>query len=163
MTITTRLSKALKRGDSGCQVACTSPWYPIRVILSGWSCRWGCSRSLTQHHILSHLQQPLKGDAFGKQGLWCFAEVVQQLLAVAEELKVAGTPLGAGPTAKAWATQHILQRCIKRGEKLVIFCQYLTDLDNIEAALQQVVTNDACVRWKAALVPAVNHCNGASM
>ena len=78
------------------------------------------------------------------------------MLAVAEELEAAGTPLGAGPTAKAWATQHILQRCIKRGEKLVIFCQYLTDLDNIEAALQQVVKNDACVRLKAGLVTAVN-------
>lgn len=74
-----------------------------------------------------------------KQSFSAVAEVVQQLLAVAEELEAAGTPLGAGPTAKAWATQHILQRCIKRGEKLVIFCQYLTDLDNIEAALQQVV------------------------
>ena len=50
----------------------------------------------------------------------------------------AGTPLGGGRTAKAWATHHILQRCQKRGEKLVIFCQYLTDLDDIEAGLKQV-------------------------
>ena len=66
------------------------------------------------------------------------AEAVQQLLAVRDELEDAGTPLGAGRTAKAWATQHILQRCQKRGEKLVIFCQYLTDLDEIEAGLKQV-------------------------
>ena len=55
-----------------------------------------------------------------------------------DELEEAGTPLGAGRTAKAWATHHILQRCRKRGEKLVIFCQYLTDLDDIEAELKQV-------------------------
>lgn len=85
-------------------------------------------------------QDGQEGHAFGKRRSSVVAEVVQQLLAVAEELASAGTPLGAGPTAKAWATHHILQRCIKRGEKLVIFCQYLTDLDNIEAALQQVVT-----------------------
>ena len=59
-------------------------------------------------------------------------------MAVRDELEQAGTPLGAGRTAKSWATNHILQRCQKRGEKLVIFCQYLTDLDDIEAGLKQV-------------------------
>ncbi|MCJ1368637.1 hypothetical protein MMC16_007782 [Acarospora aff. strigata] len=73
-----------------------------------------------------------------------FAEAVQQLLAVRDELEAAGTPLGAGRTAKAWATHHILQRCQKRGEKLVIFCQYLTDLNDIEAGLKQV-----CVRMNS--------------
>ena len=66
------------------------------------------------------------------------AEAVQRLLEVSDELTAAATPLGGSQTAKAWAVQHILQSCKKRGEKLVIFCQYLTDLDEIEIALKKV-------------------------
>ena len=63
---------------------------------------------------------------------------MQQLLAVADELADKGTALGKGTTAKAWAVQHILHSCEKRKEKLVIFSQYLMDLDELEHVLQQV-------------------------
>jgi len=63
---------------------------------------------------------------------------VQQLLAVADDLADKGTALGKGTTAKAWAVQHILHSCEKRKEKLVIFSQYLMDLDELEQVLQQV-------------------------
>ena len=66
------------------------------------------------------------------------AEAVQQLLAVADDLDAKGTPIGKGTTAKAWAVQHILLSCKKRKEKLVIFSQYLTDLDELELVLQEV-------------------------
>lgn len=87
--------------------------------------------------ILRHL-----GHSHAFEHIWSVlvAEVVQQLLAETKELEAAGAPLGAGHTAKAWATQHILQRCIKRGEKLVIFCQYIEDLKDIENGLKQVCT-----------------------
>ncbi|KAL0036516.1 hypothetical protein WJX77_010974 [Trebouxia sp. C0004] len=64
-------------------------------------------------------------------------EAVQQLLAVAGDLADKGTALGKGTTAKAWAVQHILHSCEKREEKLVIFSQYLMDLDELEHMLQQ--------------------------
>ena len=63
---------------------------------------------------------------------------MQQLLAVADDLANKGTALGKGTTAKAWAVQHILHSCEKRKEKLVIFSQYLMDLDELEHVLQQV-------------------------
>ncbi len=63
---------------------------------------------------------------------------MQQLLAVADDLADKGTALGKGTTAKAWAVQHILHSCEKRNEKLVIFSQYLMDLDELEHVLQQV-------------------------
>ncbi len=68
---------------------------------------------------------------------------MQQLLAVADDLADKGTALGKGTTAKAWAVQHILHSCVKRTEKLVIFSQYLMDLDELEHVLQQVST--ACI------------------
>ena len=73
------------------------------------------------------------------------AEAVQRLLEMRDELAGAGSPLGAGQTPKAWAVQHILQSCTKRGEKLVIFCQYLTDLDEIEVALKKVSATSLAV------------------
>ena len=63
---------------------------------------------------------------------------MQQLLALADDLAEKGTALGKGTTAKAWAVQHILHSCEKRKEKLVIFSQYLMDLDELEHVLQQV-------------------------
>ncbi|KAL0037316.1 hypothetical protein WJX79_001658 [Trebouxia sp. C0005] len=63
-------------------------------------------------------------------------EAVQQLLAVADDLAEKGTALGQVTTAKAWAVQHILHRCKKHNEKLVIFSQYLMDLDELEHVLQ---------------------------
>lgn len=63
---------------------------------------------------------------------------VRQLLSVADNLEEEGSALGQGTTAKAWAVQHILQSCIRRKEKLVIFSQYLMDLDELELVLQEV-------------------------
>ena len=88
------------------------------------------------------------------------AEAAQRLLAVRDELEAAGTPLGAAQTAKAWAVQHILQSCQKRREKLVIFCQYLTDLDEVEGVLSKVCSDNPPQVGPAALcrlcqVPAV--------
>ena len=68
----------------------------------------------------------------------CPAEAVQRLLALAKEEAADGCNLSKAGTAKAWAVQHILQSCQRRKEKLVIFCQFLTDLDEMELVLQQV-------------------------
>ena len=82
------------------------------------------------------------------------AEAIQGLLALAEEEPGAADKLGEVTTAKAWAVQHILNSCQKRKEKLVFFCQYLTDLDELELIFQEVLgsnpvpalTDDACLQ-----------------
>lgn len=70
-------------------------------------------------------------------------EAIAKLLEVAEELAADGHPFDKVTTGKAWAVQHILQSCNKKGkeEKLVIFAQYLMDLDELELALQQVISS----------------------
>ena len=72
------------------------------------------------------------------------AEAIQGLLALAEEESGSSPKLGQASTSKAWAVQHILGSCQKRQEKLVIFCQFLTDLDELESVFEEVMGSISC-------------------
>ena len=96
------------------------------------------------------------------------AEAIQGLLALAEEASGTEPKLGQTHTAKAWAVQHILNSCQKRKEKLVIFSQWLPDLDELELFFQEVLgsnpvpalIDDACLQRSAVQCSAC--CNSAS-
>lgn len=59
-------------------------------------------------------------------------------MAVADKLAADGKPLDGSGNGKSWAVMHILKGCIKRKEKLVIYSQYLDDLNELESSLQKV-------------------------
>lgn len=60
------------------------------------------------------------------------------MLAVADKLAADGTPLDDIKTGKDWAVTHILKSCIRTKQKLVMFAQFMKDLDELEVLLQEV-------------------------
>ena len=70
--------------------------------------------------------------------MYIVADAAKRLLALAEKLAANGTPLDEVRTGKAWAVSHILRSCKRTKQKLVIFAQFLKDLNELEAMLQQV-------------------------
>ena len=46
--------------------------------------------------------------------------------------------MGDIKTGKDWAVMHILKSCIRTKQKLVMFAQFMKDLDELEVLLQEV-------------------------